>query len=73
VTNVVNLTVDYLEPNNEFGDVNATVDGGGVTVVPYGTHVDLSVPAYELPGAREPGKCRIPPLCPPRRARTAVT
>ena len=49
-------TVDYLEPNNEFGDVNATVDGGGVNVVPYGTHVDLSIPDYPVTEPRPPSK-----------------
>ena len=49
-------TVDYLEPNTEFGDVQATVDGGGVVIAPYGSHVDLSVPDDTVPSARPPGK-----------------
>ena len=48
--------VDYLEPNTEFGDVQATVDGGGVVIAPYGSHVDLSVPDDTVPSARPPGK-----------------
>lgn len=49
-------TVDYLQPNNnDIAAIVATIDGGEASIAPFGTHVDLSVPADLLPHARLPG------------------